>query len=139
MLSRTKESHMDKATNMMRDVVKYAQEAAQDKRLRADFSDALDHGSKASDRLKKDIQAGSIYTRLAADKKLRKNLRAMLDDLDNAGNRMRRKKSHRARNVLLVFAGGAAALVALPKVRPWLAERKSQIVGTASPEPETVT
>jgi hypothetical protein len=72
MLSRTRESQMDKATKMMRDVVKYGQEMAQDKRLRTDLRAALDHGSKASDRLKKDIRAGNIYTRLAADKKLRR-------------------------------------------------------------------
>jgi hypothetical protein len=139
MLSRTKESQMDKATNMMRDVVKYAQEAAQDKRLRADFSDALDHGSKASDRLKKDIQAGSIYTRLAADKKLRKNLRAMLDDLEDAGSRMRRGRSHRVRNALLVLSGAVAAALAFPRVRPWIEEQASDIFGTGSAEPDPLT
>ncbi len=92
MLRRTKESQMDKATDMMRDVMKHAQQVAQDQRLRADFRAALDHGSTASDRLKKDIRGGSIHTRLAADKKLRKNLRAMLDDLDDAGSRMRRRR-----------------------------------------------
>jgi hypothetical protein len=139
MLSPTKESQMDMAKRTMRDVVSYAQEVVRDERLRADMQAAIEHGAKASGRVMKDIEAGGVSTRLAADKKLRKNLRAMLDDLDSVGRRMRRKKSHRARNVLLVLAGGAAALVALPKVRLWLAERTSPIVGTAGTEPEPVT
>ena len=139
MLGRTKESQMDRATNVMRDVVKYTQETAQDQRLRADLRAALNHGSKASDQLKKDIRAGSIYTRLAADKKLRKNLRAMLDDLDDAGSRMRRGRSHRIRNALVVLAGAVAAALAFPRVRPWIEERASDIVGTGSAEPDPLT
>ena len=139
MLSRTKENQMEKARSAMRDVVKYAQEVARDERLRSDFRAALDHGSKASGRLQKDIQAGSIYTRLAADKKLRKNLRAMLDDLEDAGSRMRRSRSRRARNALLVLAGAVAAALAFPRVRPWLEEQASDIFGTERAEPDPLT
>ena len=139
MLGRTRESQMDMATNVMRDVVKYAQDVAQDKRLRTDFRAALDHGSKASDRLKKEIRDGNIYTRLATDKKLRKNLRAMLDDLDDAGRRMRRGRSHRVRNALFVLAGALAAALAFPRVRPWLEEQVSDVFGTGSAEPDSLT
>ena len=139
MLGRTKESQIEKTTNMMRDVVKYAHEVAQDQRLRSDVRAALNHGSTASERLKKDIHAGNIYTRLASDKKLRKNLRAMLDDLDNAGSRMRRKRSHRIRNAVLVIAGAVGAALAFPRVRPWLEEQASDIFGTGSAEPVPTT
>ena len=139
MLSRTKETQMDKATSMMRDIVKYAQGVAQDQRLRGDLRAALDHGSEASDRLKKDIQAGSIYTRLAEDKKLRKNIRAMLEDLDDAGRRMRRGRSHRIRNALLVVAGAVAAAIAFPRVRPWIEEQASDIFASGSAEPDPLT
>ena len=109
MLTRSKDSQTDKAKRTMQDVVRYAQQVARDEGLRADVSAALAHGSKASDQLKKDIQAGGIYSRLAADKKLRKHLRAMLDDLDAASDRVRRK-SHRLRNFGLMLAGvGATA------------------------------
>ena len=131
LLTRSRDTQMDKAKRTMRDVVKYAQEVAQDERLRADVSAALGHGSKAGDRLKQDLADGGdgIYSRLADDKKLRKSLRAMLDDLDSAGERLRRKKSHRLRNVLLVVGGVAAAALALPKFRSW--------IGSESTEPET--
>ena len=86
------------------------------------MSSALAHGSKASDQLKKDIQAGGIYSRLAADKKLRKNLQAMLDDFDAASKRMRRNR-HRFRNLVLMLAGIVGGALAIPKIRARLAER----------------
>jgi hypothetical protein len=131
MLSRTKESQMDKATNTMRDFIKQAQAVTRDERLRADIRAALDHGSTASQRLKKDIQAGGIYAKLAADKKLRKNLRAILDDLDDAAHRVRPKRTHRVRNALLVLGGAVAAALAFPRVR--------DIFGTSTGEPEPLT
>ena len=139
MLGRTKESQMDKATNMMRDVAKYAQGVAQDKRLRADFRAALDHGSKASDRLKKDIQAGSIYTRLAADKKLRRNLRAMLDDLDDAGSRMRRGRSHRIRNAILVSPARWRRRLRFREFARGSRSKRRTSSGQASAEPDPLT
>jgi hypothetical protein len=55
----------------------------------------------------------------------------MLDDLDSAGARVRRKKSHRLRNFVLMVAGVVAAALALPKIRSW--------IGGAEPEPEPLT
>ena len=133
MLTRSRDSQMDKAKRTVRDVVRYAQDVARDERLRADVSAALAHGSKAGDQLKKDIQAGGIYSRLAADKKLRKYLRAMLDDLDAAGNRMRRK-SHRVRTFVLMLTGVVGAALALSKSRPWLTKQTEDFdLGTAEP------
>ena len=80
-----------------------------------------------------------MTTRLASDRKLRKNLRAMLDDLDDAGERMRRKKTHRVRNFLVVLAGGVAAVLAFPKIRPWFTERTSDLLGKGSADPEPMT
>lgn len=136
MLSRTKESQLEKATNMVRDVVKHAQAVTQDERLRADFRSALDHGAKASRRLKNDMRAGS-YTRVVSDKKLRKDLRAMLDDLDEVGGRIR-GKSHRIRNALLLLAGAVGAAFAFPRVRAWLQARAAGVEKRGG-EPEPLT
>lgn len=138
MFTRTKENQLDKAKRTLRDVVSYAQDVIEDERLRADVRAAIDHGATAGERIRRDIRADGISQQLTTDKKLRKNLSAMLDDLDSAGDRLRRKRRHRVRNVLLMLVGGVAALVALPKIRPWLAERKSQIVGAGGSEPEPV-
>ena len=137
MFTRSKDSQMDKAKRTLQDIVRHAQQVVGDERLRADVGAALAHGSKATDQLKKDIQAGGIYSRLAADKKLRKNLRAMLDDLDAASNRVRRK-SHRLRNFVLVLAGVVASAVAFPKIRARLTERTEDF-GTGTTESGPVT
>lgn len=139
MLGMTKESHTEKAKRTTQDVVSYLQEIVRDERLRADMKAAIDHGAEASNRVKKAIEADGMTTRLASDRRLRKNLRAMLDDLDDAGNRMRRKKTHRIRNSLVILAGGVAALLAFPKIRPWFTERTSDVLGTGSADPEPMT
>ena len=123
MLSLTPKTQIDKARHALRDAVAYADEVVRDERLRADIRAAVGHGTKASDRLKKEIDAGGISARLTSDRKLRKNLRAMLDDLDSAGQRMRRKKGHRARSVLLVIAGAGAVVAAISGLRHVLAHR----------------
>ena len=137
MLTRSKDTQIDKAKRTLQDIVRHAQQVAGDERLRSDLGAALAHGSKATDQLKKDILAGGIYSRLAADKKLRKNLRAMLDDLDAAGNRVRRK-SHRLRNFVLMLAGVVASAVAFPKIRARLTERTEDF-GTGTTESGPVT
>lgn len=126
MLTRSRDTQMDKAKRTIRDVAKYAQDVAQDERLRADLSAALAHGSKAGGRVKKGIEAGGIYETLADDQKLRKNLRAMLDDLDSASDRLRHKQSNRVRTVVVVLAGIVAAAVAWPKLRSWISSEDSE-------------
>ena len=123
MLSLTAKTQIDKARHALRDAVAYADEVVRDERLRADIRAAVGHGTKASDRLRKEIDAGGISARLTSDAKLRKNLRAMLDDLDSAGQRMRRKKGHRARSVLLVIAGAGAVVAAISGLHHVLAQR----------------
>jgi hypothetical protein len=126
MLSLTRESRMDKAKEALREVISYADDVVRDERLRADIRAAVGHGANASDRVKRAIDTGGITTRLADDKKLRKDLRALLDDLDNASARLRRKKRHRARNVLLIVTSAGAALAVVPNVRRWLSSDGSE-------------
>lgn len=123
MLSLTRKTQIDEAKQALRDAVAYAEEVVRDEHLRADIRAAVGHGMKASDRLKKEIDAGGISRAMTSDTKLRKNLRAMLDDLDSAGQRMRRKKRHRARSVLQVIAGAGAVVAAMGGLRHVLARR----------------
>ena len=126
MLTRSRSSQMDKARKTMADVARYAQDVAKDERLRADLSSAIGHGSRAGDRLRRDIEAGgAIYARLASDTKLRKSLRAMLDDLDTASKRVQRKSSHRLRKIMLVLGGAITTAVALPKLRSWIRDQRT--------------
>jgi len=122
MLGLTRETQLDKARKTLRNVVSYVEDVTGDERLRADVRDAAIHGAKASERVRKDLDGGGITSRLADDRKLRKNLRAMLDDLDSAGERMRGKKRHRTRNILVLLGAGAAAFLV---ARLWLSGRLS--------------
>ena len=131
MLNLARQSQTDKVKEILREIISYADEVVRDERLRGDIQAAVGHGSKASDRVKRDIDAGGITTRLAADKKLRRNLRALLDDLDSASERMRRKKGHRVRNALLIVASSGAVLAAVPNARRWLASRRSESASEA--------
>lgn len=118
MLGIKRQNQFDKVKDAVREAVSYADEIARDERLRTDLRDAMEHGVEARDRIRKDMAGGSITTRLAHDRKLRKKVRAMLDDLESAGDRVRRRKRHRLRNGLLVLGGvGAVALAAIPNVR----------------------
>jgi hypothetical protein len=111
---------MERATGALRDAVTYADEIIRDERLRADILAAIGHGSEAGDRIRKDIDDAGIAKRLAADEKLRKKLRQTLDDLDNVGERLRRKQRHRIRNVALIIAGAGAVAAIAPSARRWL-------------------
>jgi hypothetical protein len=108
---------MDKAKETLRDVVSYADQVVRDERLRADILAAIGHGAETGDRVRADIDAAGITARLTGDKKLRGKLRATLDDLENAGKRLRPERRHRIRNLaLLAIAAGSAAAIA-PSVR----------------------
>ena len=122
MLGLTRDTQMDKARKTLRNVVSYVEDVTGDERLRADVRDAAVHGAKASERVRKDLDGDGITSRLADDKKLRKNLRAMLDDLDSAADRVRGKKRHRTRNILVLFGAIAAAFLV---ARLWLSGRLS--------------
>lgn len=118
MLSLTRDTRMEKAKRTLRDVVAYADEVARDEQLRAAIRRAAAHGSDAGERVKKNIDAGGA-TRLAHDGKLRRDLKKMLNDLDAASDRLRRKKRHRVRNVVLALSAAVGALAALV----WARER----------------
>lgn len=120
MLKLRSDTQMDKAKGTLREAVSYADEIIRDERLRTDILAAIGHGSEAGDRIRKDIDDAGIAKRLAADKKLRKKLRQTLDDLDSAGERLRRTERHRVRNVVLIVAGAGAVAAMAPTVRRWL-------------------
>ena len=127
MLGVKKQSQLEKVRTAVRDAIAYADEVAGDERLRDDLRAAMGHGVEARDRFRKDLAAGSIATRLANDRKLRRKVRAMLDDLDSASDRVRRKKRHRLRNGLLVLGGIGAMAAAIPNLRRLITGRTPEM------------
>ena len=121
MFGRTRQSRREKLRDALREAVVYTDDLVQDKRLRSHVRSAVDHGALATKRLHHD---GNFNSRLAADKKLRKHLQALLDDIERVGDRVRRKRSHRVRNALLIVAGSGAVVAAVP-ARRWVVDRGS--------------
>jgi hypothetical protein len=120
MLKLRRQSQLDKAKASLREVVSYADSVVRDEALRADLLAAVGHGAEMSGRVRKDVDAVGIRKRLANDGRLRKELRAAIDDIDSAGNRLRRRRDHRRRNVVLIVAGVGAVAAIVPAARHWL-------------------
>ena len=127
MFGLTTKSRSEKVKEALTDTISYTQEIARDKRLRSNLRSAAAHGAKVRDRFRTNIRDGLSTSRLANDKKLRKHVRALLEDLESAGERARRKRSHRIRNAFLVAAGTGAAVVAVPNARRWIASRNGDV------------
>ncbi len=127
MLGLTRKSRTEKVKDALSDAISYTEEVARDKRLRSNVRSAAAHGAKARDRFRTNISNGISTSRLANDRKLRKHVRAFLDDLESAGDRVRRKRSHRVRNAFLIVAGTGAAVVAVPNARRWISSRNGNV------------
>jgi len=112
-------SRTDKAKEALSHAVSYADEFVHDDRLRADLRSALEHAAVAARQLRDNSGVSGFSSRLAEDKDLRRSVRSMLDDLDRAAEQARRKSSHRARNGILVLAGGGVLLASFPAGRRW--------------------
>ena len=117
---------MEQARETLRDVASYADEVVRDEKLRADIVAALGHGAEARDRIRAGLDGPGIASRLANDDKLRRKLRAALDDLDSASDRLRRKRRHYVRNVVLIVAGAGAVAALIPKARVWLGRGENE-------------
>ena len=123
----------DRVTKKVRDAFTYMDELARDERLRSDVSSAVGHGVAAADRARKGSGLSGVGDRLMSDAKLRKNLRALLHDVESAAGRMRHRRVRRIRNKVMLFgvAGGTAVLVGsrLPR---WMSSGQAPRRQTAS-------
>jgi hypothetical protein len=133
MLKLRRQTQLDKAKASLREMVSYADSVMRDEALRADLLAAVGHGAEMSDRVRKDIDTDGIAKRLASDRKLRKELRAAIDDLDSAGGRLRRRHDHRRRNVILIVAGAGAVAAIVPAARHWLSNGATEHASRVMP------
>ena len=69
----------------------------------------------------------SLATRVATDKDIQDNLRRAVDELREAGDRVRGKEDHSGRNTMLLLAGITLAVlfnpVTGPQTRSWIKEK----------------
>jgi uncharacterized membrane protein len=95
----------------------FATALAKDRKFRQELLSAISHGAIARRRAVRRIGFVAAVARLSADPKLRKELRKMTRNLENAWGRVEKKRSHKVRNSLLVAAGVGGVAAAAMKAR----------------------
>jgi uncharacterized membrane protein len=92
---------------------------ARDKKFRKELANALGHGMRARRRAASRFGMTAVAMRLATDDELRRELQTMAQNLQQAWQRVERKRSHRGRNMTMIVlgAGGSVAGIYLWRKR----------------------
>jgi hypothetical protein len=101
---------------------------AHDRKFRKQLLSAISHSAAAKRRARQRGVVGRAK-RLAADARLRQEIRSAATSLEKAWTRVEKKRSHKLRNTLIVAGAGAAIAAA------WWARAKSPESASASSEP----
>ena len=110
----------------VRHALEQVDELLRDEDLRANLRQAAKHGTETANRVRKSSGLSGVGDRIASDARLRKNLRALLVDLDRASERVRPRPKHRLRNSALVLASATGAVALMRRVRRWASTRRSE-------------
>jgi len=121
-MAKTKDKVYDAADS----VKPYVQRAMQDEKLREDVLSAFATAKELYNELVGNRSAVTVATRVATDEEIRERLKAAVDDLRNAADRLQGKKSRGSRGTGLLVAGIALGIlfnpVTGPETRKWLKE-----------------
>jgi len=86
---------------------------SRDKKFRKQLAQAIAHGIRARRRAAAGLGMTAAATRLAYDKELRRDLQTMAENLQAALGRAEKKRSHKTRNLTLIFVGSGGVLAGL--------------------------
>lgn len=95
----------------------YVDQLAHDEKLRKRLAAAIAAGAAARRRAQKQTGLLGLATRLATDPVLREQLGEAATQLQKANSRVKKHKSHKLRNTVLLLAGVGAVVAALPSLR----------------------
>ena len=116
----------DKVYDAAGSVKPYVERAMHDEKLRDDVMSAFATARGLYSELMGGRNAVTLATRVATDDEVREKLRAAVEDLRSAADRLQGKKTHGGRNATLLVAGLALGLlfnpVTGPETRRWLKE-----------------
>src|SRR5881628_2973490 len=116
----------DKVYDAAGTVKPYVERAMTDEKLRADVMSAFTTARELYNELVGGRDAVTLATRVATDDEVREKLRAAVDDLRSAADRLQGKRPHGGRNTTLLIAGIALGIlfnpVTGPETRKWLKE-----------------
>ena len=100
---------------------------SRDKKFRKQLAQAVGHGVRARRRAASRLGMTAAAARLLTDQELRNELQTMAANLQDAWNRAEKKRSHKARNVTLIFVGTGGVVAGLYGWR-----KRSRISGSPS-------
>jgi hypothetical protein len=116
----------DKVYDAAENVKPYVERAIYDEKLRADVMNAFATARDLYTDLIGGRNAVTLATRVATDEEIRDKLRAAVEDLRNAADRLQGKKEHSGRNTTLLVAGIALGIlfnpITGPETRKWVKE-----------------
>jgi prophage DNA circulation protein len=116
----------DRITDTAENVRPYVERAVKDEEVRENVKSALMAARNIYDELIGSRGVTYAATRMATDKDLQESLRAAIEDLRKAADRVQGKDTHTTRNVTLLVTGIALGLlfnpVTGPSTRRWLSD-----------------
>lgn len=119
-MTNTKNKVYDAAGN----VKPYVDRAMKDDKLREDVMSAFATAKDLYGELIGGRNAVTLATRVATDDEVREKLKAAIEDLRNAADRLQGKKSHSGRSTTLLVAGIALGIlfnpITGPETRKWV-------------------
>src|SRR5436190_10106256 len=114
----------DKVYDAAENVKPYVERAMSDEKLKEDVLSAFTTAKSLYNELIGSRSAVSVASRVATDDDVRDKLRAAIEDLRSAADRLQGKQEHRGRNTTLLIAGIALGIlfnpVTGPETRRWL-------------------
>ncbi|HVC88900.1 MAG TPA: hypothetical protein VNC40_15955 [Gaiellaceae bacterium] len=116
----------DKVSGAAGNVKPYVERAMSDEKLRADVMSAFATAKDLYGELVGGRNAVTLATRVATDEEIRDKLKAAVEDLRSAADRLQGKRTHGGRTTTLLVAGIALGIlfnpVTGPETRKWVKE-----------------
>ena len=115
---------MAKAKDRISDAKPYVTRALQDEEVRENVKSAIAAAREIYAELVGGRRPSAVAARVATDKEIQDSLRAAIDDLKKAANKVQGKKEHSSRNATLLLTGIVLGIlfnpVTGPQTRDWL-------------------
>jgi hypothetical protein len=112
-----KKGAADLANGALEGVTPYVDQLAHDEKLRERLSAAIIASAAARKRARRRIGVVGVATTLASDPVLREQVAEAFSQLQKARARLKRNRSHKVRNTLVLLAGAGVAVAAVPSLR----------------------
>jgi hypothetical protein len=129
---------MANARDRISDAKPYVTRALQDEEVRENVKSAIAAAREIYDELIGGRRPTAVAARVATDKEIQDNLRAAIDDLKKAANKVQGKKEHTTRNATLLLTGIVLGVLFNPvtgaQTREWLSDK---LFGEGGDEPSS--